>query len=1016
MENNCQSHRLAELKKKKWRMASSSIRGSRVFRGFNESRRRIGCLLVLVALSATPAVAELPVARLSSVFPPGGRIGATFEVTVSGIDLDDASEIHFSKAGITAKPKLVEGTGRPEANKFVITIAPDVSPGLCEARVVGRFGISNPRAFAIGDRPEILEKGGNNSPSSAMEIAVGQTLNGRCDANAVDYFKLTAKKGQRVLIGCLAGEIDSRMDAVLALYDTAGHELERSRREGLLDFTAPADGEYTLQTHDFLYRGGEDYFYRLSLSTGPRLDFVFPPAGLAGTKEKYVLYGRNLPGGAGANLKIDGKPLEQLAVEIELPNDPASRQRPVTGFAVKPANATLDGIEYRLKTPAGFSNPLLVSYATAPLVLEKEPNNKPDAAQKISLPCELVGQFYPHGDRDLVRFEAKRGDVYWIEVFSQRLGLPTDPYVLIQRVTRNDQPEEKFSDVKELYDSEASIGGPEFNTGSRDPAWRFEVKDDGVYQVEVRDLFNPIKDNPGLIYRLSLRKESPDFRLVALVQGPPPANKDKKEYPVWTPFLRRGESIAIKVLALRQDNFDGDIELMVEGLPPGLHQSNTKIDAGKTSALLVVTAKEDAAEWRGQVKVVGKAKIGEAEVRHAARGGSIIWPVPDANNEAVQSRLVREFSLAVSGRETVPLILDLGPNKVWETSVAGKVEIPVQVTRSGEFKGNIKLKPAGLAALDNAKEIEINTSTNKGVVQLDLAQTKLSPGYYTFHLQGQTQGKYRRLTEGEAKSADTALKAAEEAVKAAEKLAGESGEAAKQTAAALEQATKAMQETEMMAKASADKLDAAKAAAEKTPVNAELVAAKEAAEKVAAEAAAKLKAAAEAKAAAAKTAQESSAKAKEAETKKATAQKLVQEAKETVQKAQLKDLSFTTYSPPVTLKVAAAPVTLSPEAPTTQLEPGQKIEIPVLIKRLYGFSDAVELSLVLPNEVKGVNAAKVTIPKDQTQAKVVVEAAANATTGNHKLNLRASLKFNGQDLKADQPVVLKIGAVEKKKL
>src|SRR5207253_10699392 len=40
------------------------------------------------------------------------------------------------------------------------------------------------------------------------------------------------------------------------------------------------------------------------------------------TKGKYLLYGRNLPGGTPAkDLAVDGKPLEQLKVEIELPRE-----------------------------------------------------------------------------------------------------------------------------------------------------------------------------------------------------------------------------------------------------------------------------------------------------------------------------------------------------------------------------------------------------------------------------------------------------------------------------------------------------------------------------------------------------------------------------------------------------------------------------------------------------------------------------------------------------------------------
>ena len=52
-------------------------------------------------------------------------------------------------------------------------------------------------------------------------------------------------------------------------------------------------------------------------------------------------------------------------------------------------------------------------------------------AQKITPPCEVGGQFYPAGDLDTFAFDAKKGDAWWIEVVSNRLGLSTNPFVLV---------------------------------------------------------------------------------------------------------------------------------------------------------------------------------------------------------------------------------------------------------------------------------------------------------------------------------------------------------------------------------------------------------------------------------------------------------------------------------------------------------------------------------------------------------------------------------------------------------
>lgn len=895
--------------------------------------------LLIVLVGHGSLLAQLPVARLLTVFPPGGKAGSEVEVALTGADLDEASQLHFSHTGITTKPKVSETNSLPEANKFLVTIAASVPPGVYEARVVGRFGISNPRAFVVSDLPEAIAPTTNNSPANAATISLGTIINGHSDANAVDFYKFTARKGERILIECNAKEIDSRMDAALILYDGAGKELQRNRSGGLLDFAAPADGEYQLKVYDFLFRGGGEYFYRLAISTGPHIDFIFPPSGLAGTKSKYLLYGRNLPGGAPAkDLTIDGKPLEQLEVEIELPREPTAQKQ--SSSPQQLADAVLDTFEYRLSTPQGVSNPVLLGFATGLVVPERQPNDQPAQAQSISPPCEFVGQLYPAGDRDWVTFEAKKGDVYWVEVFSQRLGLPTDPFALIQRVSRNDKGEEKVSDIKELSDTDSNIGGPEYKTATRDPSGRFEAEENGSYRIQVRDLFNSSRSDPRLLYRLSIRKETPDFRLVAVAQPPPPINKDAKEALLWTPLLRRGETMPIKVMAFRRDNFNGDIGLKVENLPAGVTCNEAKIEKDKSSALLMLTAAENAAGWTGPVKIVGKAKIGEAEVVREARGATVNWTVTDYNNEAIQSRLTGDFVLAVSGVESAPISIEPGENKHWETAEGGKLKIPLKLIRRGDFNANLKLKAAGITALDKLKEIDVDGKATNATVEIDLTEHKIPAGTYSFYLQTQTPGKYRNNPEA-AKAAEEALKQAEKLVtdltaalkaapevkQAAVKTAADSAAKAKAASEAVAEPAKAAAEAAALAKAAAEKLTAATTAVESKPDDKELVAAKEAAAKAAEEAESKLKAALEAKVVAEKAATEAQAKAqadadaqiaaekaeaelpaklKEAEKKKELA---AARAKETAKTAEPRDVTITVYSAPINLKITPAPTT-----------------------------------------------------------------------------------------------------------
>lgn len=913
-----------------------------------ELRRRVTAKSLLAAAllaSTLAASAQLPQPKLFTVFPPGAKAGSTVDVAVTGAEMDEA-QLRFNHPGITAKALAA-------ANQFAITVASDVPPGAYEARVLGRFGMSNPRTFVVGTLAEVMEKSGNNSPETAQEVALESTVNGRTDSQAADYYKLTVKKGQRILVDCASRELDSRAADALMLLSPDGRELERARQGGLLDHTAAADGTLILKVHDFVYRGGDQYFYRLTVTTGPHVDFVFPPAAEQGKAAKVTVFGRNLPGGSPSKFSVDGKVLDQLTVDLAAPGDPAARQRLATTLSLSGASASLDGFEYRVKGANGaLSNPTLLTFANGPVITEVEPNNSPDKAQAVSLPVNIAGQFATPNDRDWFAFDAKKGDAFWLEVTSHRLGLPTAPHVVIQKATKNEKGEATFTDVQEFAESVANAGGPEFNTAHRDPVGRFDVKEDGSYRLGIRDLFGRTVASPRHVYLLTLRKETPDFRLVA-VPDSAPTKKAPADVVTSAPSMWRGEALPIKLLVFRRDGFKEDINVSVAGLPAGLTAAPIRIPASSNTISLFIAAKDDAPAGLGEVKITGTAKVGDAQLVREARLTTVNWDLATDNNttEAPQTRLARSFPLAVTDRESAPLTFAMEAKQPLETCVFNKLLIPVNFTRRADFKTDVKLKVTGNKDLEKIPELAGGEKTTSIQLVLNLAEQKLAPGQHTFWLQTRAKGKMRPYMD--------ASKAAEDAAKAAEKVAA----------------------------------DAAKAAKE------------------AKDAAAKVTAPAEAKTAAEKVAKEAEAKAKEAEAKKTAAQTTM---KQMADKSKPRDVDAAFYSLPITLTVTAAPIKLT-EPAAQSLSQGGKVEVPVKLARLYDFKDPVDVNLVVPASAKGISAAKLTIPRDGTDAKLALETKPDATPGEHKLTLQAELKLNGQTIKVDQPLVLKVAAVEKPK-
>ena len=836
------------------------------------------------------AGAQLPVARLHSLSPAGGQIGSTFEISLSGADLDDVTDLLFSDTNVTAKAKILGETGLAEPNRFVVTISSNGLPGKCEARAVGRFGVSNPRFFVLGQFGEAAERENNHTATNAMEMTVGTTINAQADANAFDYFRFAATKGQRVLIECRARSIDSRMEPLMLLYDGTGRELEHARNRDFFVFDVPETGTNVLRVSDLLYRGGPDYFYRLTIHAGPRVEFVMPPSAPAGTTNKHIVYGWNLPGSTPAtNMTIRGKSLDKLGLEIVAPG---RAEAPLQG---SPGALGIEGFNYHVKTGATVSEPVFIGLSSSPVFLETTNNDLGETAQTISLPCEMAGQLYPAGDQDWFAFDARKGDIYWLEIFSERLGAPTDPMFVVQRVTKSDKGEVKVSDVQESYDGEGNIGGQEFKTSSRDPVWRFEVKEDGAYRAQVRDLFNRTSAQPGSFYRLAIRKETPGFSLAILHSLP--ATKKEREVAPWTTVLRRGETLPLKVLAQRRDGFGGEIALSVENCPPEVTVSPAKIDTGKNSALLFLTAQANATNWGGLINVVGKGKHGSNDITRTAIEGTHVWRVEDYNSEAVPTRTSPDVALGTTP-EPAPVIIAVAATNALEAVEGTKLQIPLTITRTGDFNEKLKLKLAGTQPLEASKELEADAKATNATFELNLGQAKLAPGTHVAYFQTQTKGKYSNNPDG-AKAAELAAKEAETN---ATSLAADARKATEDVAASARAAT----EAEAAVKRAMENLAAARSAAEANTNDTKLTEALNDAEKTLGEVTAKGNSAAEAKAEAEKASAGLVAKSKVAEARKTA---LAARAKELSEKAKPKEVTVGVYSRPFEIKINAAPAT-----------------------------------------------------------------------------------------------------------
>lgn len=644
---------------------------------------RLFALPVCLLLLQTHGIAQtvcLPLPRLLTTTPMGGQLGTQAELTVTGENLDDGGQLVFSHPGLTAVAKT-DASGKVVPNQYLLTIAADCPVGLHEARMFTRLGISSSRIFSVGSLQEVLQASGNTSLTAAQQLPVNVVCNSRMSARSIDHYAFDGKAGQRYLVHCASRGIDSKLEAVLIVADSAGRDLLVERRGGVLDFKAPADGRYIIKVHELTFKGGADYFYRLSLQQ------------------------------SGADAPIPAFPATQTVSSFSWP-------------------------------PAGLS--------AQPAFAETEPNNSPAQAQQITLPCDLSGAFATAADVDVFEFNAEKGDVWWIEIASERLGRPTDPTAVIQQVSPAGASETTV-DLTELTDIPSPMkpssngyayDGPPYDGGSADFIGQVQIRESGRHRLLLSDLFGGTRTDARNIYRLVIRKAAPDFALCAWGLHMELRNGDRNA--LSKPLaLRGGSTVALEVVAVRRDGFDGPIQLQMEGLPDGVSATGLLIPAGQNRGIVLLTADQNAPRGLSWATFTGKAKIGDSDVIHPCRMAAMAWPIVDSWSDIPSPRLVDGLPVSVSGSEFAPISIAARDKTTYEVTAGQKLTVPLVHTRRSEFSGGIlQLKTYGHGFQQHPQfDVSLTTDTSEAV--LDTAALKTPPGDYLIAFYGSAVARYR---------------------------------------------------------------------------------------------------------------------------------------------------------------------------------------------------------------------------------------------------------------------------------
>lgn len=606
-------------------------------------------------------------------------------------------------------------------------------------RVITPRGSSTPGRLVVSAFPEQEEQEPNDTGSQAQELTLPVTVNGVVlAAGDGDYYRFKAMAGQEVVFQ--VNTIGSSLDPVLDVFDSNSSRVATNRDErnrSVIGYRAPAEGWYAVRIADYLDGGSLRHFYRLTIGEIPFLKGRYPLGLKAGTRQPFQVWGFNLgrttratpePFGLAA-----GKVMDVGALSVQTERGEAVNALPVAIGAYDEVEES--GENSSLERAQGLRVPMTVN---GRIRLDGSGRSQPDyyrftarkgqrlvletAAERLGSPMDSVievldaqGSLVPRltarpvwktqitlFDRDSkspgLRLASTQGlelddmmvsgndlmkvvkltngpdeDVIFENFGGQRLGMEdTTPeaHALDDFIYKVDlhPPGTRFPPngmpLFQFY-FRNDDGGPGYGKDSRVV---FIAPADGTYIARVADIHNQGGDD--FAYRFTLREPQPDFLLSAS-----PVN----------PNIPEGSAVPIEVTVLRQEGFEGPVQVEFDHLPETLTASSAVIPAGEKSITLLLSLKPGAklpGQW-ARYRIVGKARLGNEVATRVANGGDLlkvvaVMPRPDIKVSVKQDKI--------------------------RISPRGETQVTLAVERFNDFKGRVIFRlhdlPYGVRPID----------------------------------------------------------------------------------------------------------------------------------------------------------------------------------------------------------------------------------------------------------------------------------------------------------------------------
>ncbi len=585
-------------------------------------------VLILVFASQLLQAAPPSVERL---FPAAGQRGVSFPVTIVGAGLQNAVDVMLYNPDIACE--RLEPKSDNELIVHLIASA-NCTPGMHPFRIRSSEGISELHVVGISKLPVILELESNDAAEDAQSLELNHTVVGTIEAGDVDSFRVSLKKGDRLSAEAEAMRAGGAMlDAVLNVMSPTGEWLAAvddtplRRQDPMVSLIASEDGDYIVQLHESNFEGDESSRYALHIGTFPAPQWVYPAGGQLG-QTVAVTFG----GDAGC-------PISQ---EISLLQHSVG---PTQVFCVNNGVVSATGLPFRVNSFGNF--------------LEQEPNatSAESNPAAVELPVALNGLLQDPGDVDCFRIRAKAGQKFDAEVFASRLGSPVDTLLEIRTL---DGTVVALSDDRISHDSQVSVTFPASSE----------------YIVQISDKRGNGGD--GFFYRVEFSPFEPE--LTAFLSRPNRLSQERQSIAV-----PRGNRV-VTFLACQRSGFSGDVNLVVSGLPDGVHLPNTMIPADRFWVPMVIEADSGADTSGRLVNVEASAITPAGSVVGQFR--QVVDLVAASADQLFQSAEVDRVAFAVV--DEVPYSISLA-KPVASLAPDGTVNLKIEAVRSEGFDAPLEI-------------------------------------------------------------------------------------------------------------------------------------------------------------------------------------------------------------------------------------------------------------------------------------------------------------------------------------